>query len=325
MSSRKRTKKETPKKKCNTCGRDRAYTFYFKVDSHLFPDGMINTCRDCVRESVDVDDLEQVISFLRQIDKPFIDSYWNEALQTNRHPLGEYIRKINSLQQLKGKTFDDSKGIGIGTSSDVLSSQAPDTVKSEQGKEIEYSDSFITKWGIGYKKHEYLKMEKFYQDMSDTHDIQTPIHRDMLIQLAKLAVKRDRYIEQDNMNDYEKANRAFEATMKSAGFRPVDRKGGDEQAGIRTFSQIWEEVERRGFRKPPKLEFDEDIIDGQIIALANYYHRLIGRQIVQEIPDEIKEEMDEFFKDDLTPVDINDEEYEDLDFSFDDEDDGNTV
>lgn len=305
---------EVLKKKCSVCERERLSTYFYKVDNHqLFPDGMLNTCRDCVRDSIDTDDLEQVISFLRQIDKPFDATYWNEALNNKRgnHPLGEYIRKINSLSQMKGKTFEDSKGVsGLGTSNEVITNKSPDVVKTEQGKPIEYSDDFITKWGIGYKKHEYLRMEKFYQDMDDTHEISTPIHKDMLIQLAKLSVRRDRYLENDNMMDYDRASKSFKSMMESSGFTPADRKTGDEQTGIRTFSQIWEEVEKRGFRKPPKLDFDEDVIDGQIIALANYYHRLIGKQILQEIPEEIKQEMDEFFKDDLTPVDIE-EDYAD--------------
>lgn len=313
MSKKRTSGKEIPKKKCSTCGKSRAYSFFYKVDSHqLFPDGMINTCSNCVRESVDINDLEQVISFLRQIDKPFIDSYWKEALQSKRYPLGEYVRKINSLQQMKGKTFDDSQGVGMGTSEDIAVSNIPDVIESEQGEMIEYSDDFITKWGIGYKKNEYLKMEKFFQDMKDSYEIVTPIHRDMLVQLAKLSIRRDRYLEQDNMGDYDKANKAFEKTMESAGFRPVDRKGGDEEVGIRTFSQMWEEVERRGFRKPPPVEYKEDIIDAQITALANYYHRLVGKEILHSIPEEIKQEMDEFFEDDLTPDDIDDDYNNDL-------------
>lgn len=299
--------KET-RKKCNTCGKNKDFRFYFKVDSHqLFPDGMINTCRDCVRESVDVDNIEEVISFLRQIDKPFIESYWNESLQTNRHPLGEYMRKMNSLQQMKGKTFEDSKGLGLGRAADITVGNIPDNIEAESGQVIEYSDNLITKWGIGYKKDEYLRMEKFYQDMKSSHDIRTPIHKDILVQLSKLTIVRNRYLEQGNMNDYDKASKAFEAMMKSAGFRPVDRKGTDEETGLRTFSQIWEEVEKRGFRKPPPIELDRDIVDAQITALANYYHRIIGKQILSEIPDDVKSEIDEFFEDDLTPVDLDDE------------------
>jgi hypothetical protein len=321
-NTRKRKNNPTPKKKCQgECGKERAYSYFFKVDSPMFPDGMINICRDCVRETVDVDDIEQVVSFLRQIDKPFIQEYWDSALETNRHPLGEYIRKVNSLHQVKSKDFDDSKGIGIGKSNDVVVANVPDTVESEQGKTIEYSNDFVTKWGIGYKKHEYLAMEKFYQDMKDTHEIHTPIHKSMLKKLSKLSIKMDRYLESDNMGDFEKANRQFEASMKSAGFRPVDRQGLDDATGMKTFSQIFEEVEKKGFRKPPPPEFNEDIVDSMIISLANYYHRLVGKQILTEIPEELKQEMEDFFTDDLTPVDIDDEEYEELDFSLEEEED----
>jgi hypothetical protein len=91
---------------------------------------------------------------------------------------------------------------------------------------------------------------------------------------------------------------------KNAGFRPVDRQGIDGATGIKSFAQIWEEVEKKGFRKPPKPVFDEDIVDAMIVSLANYYNRLVGKQILAELPDEMKQELDEFYEDDLTPVDI---------------------
>lgn len=310
-------KTPVPKKHCSSCKKDKAVTFFFKCDSPMFPDGMINICRDCVRSQVDVDDMEQVISFLRQIDKPFIESYWNEALNSKNHPLGEYVRKVNSLSHVKNKTFDDTKGSNaIGRASDVLQVSTPEIIKSEKGKDIEYTSDFIVKWGTGYKKHEYLKMEKFYIDMKDTHEINTPIHKNMLIQLAKLAIRSDRYLEADNMSDFDKANKNFEVTMKSAGFRPVDRQGLDDATGIRSFSQIWEEVEKRGWRKPPPVVFLEDDVDAMIVSLLNYYHRLVGKQILTDIPDDVKDELDNFFEDDLTPVDIDEDAYEELDFSI---------
>lgn len=321
LKPRKRKPQTTEKKKCSACTKEKPYSKFFKVNSPMFPDGMINICSDCARKNVDVEDMEQVISFLRQIDKPFIQEYWDTAIAGDRHPLGEYVRKVNSLSQVKNKGFDDSRGSGnIGKVSDIMASKLPDSIVTDRGKTIEYTEDFMTKWGIGYKKYEYLKMEKFYQDMKDTHEIHTPIHKDMLVQLAKLAIKRDRYLENDNMGDYEKANKAFETTMKSAGFRPVDRQGLDDATGMKSFSQIFEEVEKRGFRKPPPPVFDEDIVDAMIVSLANYYNRLVGNHILSQIPEDIKEELDAFFEDDLTPVDLNDEEYEELDFSLGDED-----
>jgi hypothetical protein len=324
MSTRKRNTTPTPKKKCQgACGKEKAHTFFFKVDSPLFPDGMINVCRDCVRDSVNVDDVEQVIGFLRQIDKPFYQDEWNKALEgrDKKHPIGAYLGKINSLSQYKGKTFNNSDGVnGVGKV-DLSSVNSPETLEAVNGKVIEYTDDLVTKWGIGYSKLEYLQMEKFFQDMKSTHEIHTPTHIDMLTQLAYLSVDRNRLRQERDWNNYNKISKTYEDMMKSAGFRPVDRQGIDDATGMKSFSQIFEEVEKKGFRKPPPPVFDEDIIDGMIVALANYYHRLVGKQILTEIPEEIKEEMDAFFEDDLTPVDINDEEYEELDFSLDEDED----
>lgn len=319
---RKRTTRTEPipKKKCQgNCGKDKSYTFFFKVDSPMFPDGMINICRDCVREAVNVEDMDSVIGFLRQIDKPFIQSYWDEALLTDRHPLGEYIRKVNSLSQMKGKNFDNSDGInGVGKI-DLQSAKSPDSIENVKGELIEYSDELVNKWGIGYKKPEYLKMEKFYQDMRLTHEIHTPVHVNKLKELAYLQIEQERLRQERDMPNYTKLAKTIDDMEKSAGFRPVDRQGIDGATGIKSFSQVYEEVEKKGFRKPPKVIFNEDMVDGIIISLGNYYHRIVGKQILSEIPDEIKNELDAFYEVSETPVEINDEEYENLDFSLDDE------
>lgn len=326
MSTRKRNNAPTPKKTCqgknHKGNRERAVTFFFKVDSPLFPDGRIDICRDCVRSEIDIDNVEEVIGFLRQIDKPFYQDEWEKALRDRdkKHPIGAYLGKINSLQQYKGKTFDNSDGIdGVGKV-DLSSINAQDYIETDTGKIITYSDELVDKWDTGYNKKEYLQLEKFYQDMRATHEIHTPTHIDMLKQLAYLSVDRDKLRRERDWNNYNKISKTYEDMMKSAGFRPVDRKGIDDATGMRSFAHVWEEVEKRGFRKPPKSTFDEDIIDGIIVALANYYHRLIGKEILTEIPEEIKEEMEEFYTDDLTPEEINDEEYDDLDFSINDGD-----
>lgn len=324
MSSAKRrstTPLAKPKKKCQgECKKERLHTFFFKVDSKMFPDGMLNVCRDCIRKEIDVNDIEEVIGFLQQMDKPFVENIWNESVQSGKHPLGEYIRKINSLPQYKGKNYNNSDGM-VGKSIDLQSSKMQDGIETQKGKLIEYSDDLTNKWGIGYKKHEYLQMEKFYVDMKETHEINTSIHIDQLKQLSYLSVERDRLRQAGDWNNYTKLSKTIEDMTKSAGFRPVDRQGLDDATGVKSFSQIFEEVEKRGFRKPPALTFDEDIVDAMIISLANYYNRLVGKQILSELPEDIKQELDEFYELDENPVDLNDEEYEDMDFSLEDEED----
>jgi len=316
-------KKEQPnKKKCQGhCQRTRNVSFFYKVDSPLFPDGTINICRDCVRDSINVDDINEVIGFLRQIDKPFKKKEWDKALSSRdkRHPIGSYLQKLG-LKQYDGMTFQDSDGFNGAGKIDLSSAKEPDSIENANGELIIYSDDLVNKWGTGYQKYEYLKMEKFYQDMRMTHDIHTPVHIQKLTELAHLTVMQERLRREGKINEYSKLAGTIDTIEKSAGFRPVDRQGVDDATGMRTLSQIWEEVEKRGWRKPPPIVYNEDIIDGMIISIANYYHRIVGKEILKDVPDDIKEELQEFFEDDLTPVDIDDEEYENIDFSSDDED-----
>lgn len=325
MSRTKKNNTPTPKKTCqgehHQGNRERSYTYFYKVDSPMFPDGMLNICRDCIRSEVDIDDVQAVISFLRQIDKPFLKDEWDKAMSTRskKHPIGAYMQKL-SLPQYKDKTFNNSDGVdGVGKV-DLSSINAPEFIERNDGKIIYYSDDLVNKWGTGYNKIELLQMEKYFQDTKSTHEINTPTHVDTLTQLAYLTVDRNRLRQKGDWTNYTKLSTTIENMQKSAGFRPVDRQGVDDATGIKTFSQIFEKVEKDGFRKPPPPVFDEDIVDAMIVSLANYYNRLVGKQILTEIPEEMKEELQEFFEDDLTPVDINDEEYEDLDFSLDEND-----
>ncbi|UUV46689.1 terminase small subunit [Bacillus phage vB_BanS-Thrax4] len=290
MSTRKK-KEPTPKKQCSSCGKDKATTFFFKVDSPLFPDGMINTCRDCVRAQVDVNDMEQVISFLRQIDKPFDQKYWDEATKSKNHPLGEYIRKINSLNQVKNKSFDDSQVVGIGTSLDVQASQLSEKIEREDGEIIEYSDSLVSRWGIGYQKHEYLRLEKYYQDMMMSYEVKETNHKHMLKQLAKLSVEADNALARKDFTQYGKINKEYDILLKSAGMRPVDKKSGSEATGLFSFSQVWAEIEKEGFIPPKLVKFKKDDIDYMLMYYQQFVERLVDKPVTTEPDTEWRDEV----------------------------------
>lgn len=318
------TRRNTPtteKKLCQgECHKERALSYFYKVKSPMFPDGHINICRDCVKSSINVDELEEVIGFLRQIDKPYIKKLWDMAYanRDKSSPVGTYLKNL-SLGQYDGKTFLNSDGVdGIGKV-DVSSINTPDSVENVKGEKIIYSDALVDFWSIGYKKNEYLDLEKFYQDMRLTHEIHTPVHINKLKELAYLNIELKRLRQERDIVNYTKLAKTIDDMEKSAGFRPVDRQGVDDATGIRNFSQVFEEVEKKGFRKPPKLVFDEDVIDGIVVSLANYYHRLVGKQILTEVPEDVKVELEEFYEEDLNPVEINNEEYDNLDFTVEED------
>jgi len=291
---------------CSRCGKSKSIKSYFKIANPLMPDSRIAVCSDCVHETVDEQNINEVIEFLRLTNKPFIKDEWDKCLAKPSRTIGEYMRIINSIVTYKDLTFANSDNLGSGNDSDIANSSIKE-LESETGKVIRYTSDLVAKWGGGFKEFEYLKMEKYYQDMMDTNEIITPVQKDLLKNLAKMTVKRDAYIAEDDTVKYGAISRTYETTLQSAGFRPIDRRGADDERGLRSFSQIFEEVEKRGFVKPltpeekdKKLEegsrfYKEDMIDKMLTSILNYYHRLIGKEILSSAPDETMDEL-EFFE-----------------------------
>lgn len=293
---------------CSRCKKSKSIKAYFKIANPLLPDSRISVCSDCIHETIDEQNINEVIEFLRLTNKPYIKEEWDKSLAKAGRTIGEYMRIINSLNAYKDFTFANSDNLGNnGNDSSIINASVKE-LETESGKRIYYSSDLISKWGGGFKEFEYLKMEKYYQDMMDTNEIITPVQKDMLQNLAKMIIKRDGYIAEDNITEYSKVSRTYDDMLKSAGFRPIDRRGVDDERGLRSFSQIFEEVEKRGFIKPlspeeadRKLElgaqyYKEDMIDTMLKSILNYYHRLIGKEILSATPEDMMGELSEFFE-----------------------------
>lgn len=287
-------KQPAPKKRCqgDECGKERSYAYFYKVDSPMFPDGMLNICRDCVREQVDVDEIDSVIAFLRQINKPFLKAEWEKALSTRskRHPIGSYMQKL-SLPFYKTKDFSDSDGIESVANVDLHVITARDEIETEAGEIITFDESLISRWGLGYKQYEYLRLEKFYQDMMDTYEVITANHKQTLVQLAKLTLEMDELLGKKDYTNYSKVSKAYDEMEKSAGFRPVDKKNGAEATGIYSFSQVWAEIEKEGFIPPELIEYEKDDIDYMLLYYIQFTQRLTGQSVSVEPPKEWRKEV----------------------------------
>lgn len=284
-------KEEIPKRKCGECGKLKAHNFFYKVDSPHFPDGMINICNTCVREQVDINDMESVVSFLRQIDKPFIKSYWDKSLEGKNYPLGTYIAKMNSLQQNKGKNFDNTNLSGIGTTNDVKAENLPDSIITEEGDVIVFTDSLISKWGVGYKKHEYLQLEKFYEDMTASYEVNNANHKQMLMKIAKISVEMDTLLAIKEYASFKNLSVTYKDLIEQAGFAPKNKKNGAEATGLSSFSQVWAEIEKEGFIQPKMIDYPKDDIDYMLMYYIQFAQRFSGREVMSTPPENWRDEV----------------------------------
>lgn len=142
----------------------------------------------------------------------------------------------------------------------------------------------VNYWGENYSEKQLIDLQKFYDDMKLTHTIVTPQHVKALKLLCKMQLKLDIFLEKDDMSSFSKLHPQYQSLLQSSGLRPIDKIGGDEATGMRSFSHIYEEVEKNGYIKPKKYNPPQDILDHSIMYLMNGTKKLVGQQILTEPP-----------------------------------------
>jgi hypothetical protein len=293
------------KKKCNgKCGRSISPLQFYNTNSPLFSDGKVPFCKNCLKEMMPEDDLDAVKTVLRQIDKPFLIEVWKKAQASKNNTIGEYFRPINSLHQYRYLTWENSIFYDEDNSiveneiakanSETSESMDIEEVETEHGI-IKVTKEMKSKWG-NYPNRDILEMEKLYVEMERANDISTPQHKRQLFFYCKLTVLMDKALEEGDFAGYEKLSRQFDTLTKSSGFRPIDKK--DTSNGIRTFSQIYEEVEKDGFIEPFPIMERQDIVDRTIQYLLNYQLKLLNQEQLHTPPQDIPQlKEDEEIKD----------------------------
>lgn len=247
---------------------------FYKSYSKWHGDGRLPYCKSCLKENLNENDINSVREIMRVIDRPYFHEMWEKAKESKDDTLGKYLKDI--ALNFKEETYDHSDFIN----------NANVHVYEEHLKENEISDDLTLKWGSGYTPLEIQQLEKFYDDMIRANDISTPQHKAQLELLCKVYLEQNKALAEKRFNDFKKLNIQYNQILRDSGFRPIDRQGGGESVGIRTFSQIWEEIERDGFIKPAPIEENQDIVDKTIMYMANYTRKLLNMQSLDSPPDD---------------------------------------
>jgi hypothetical protein len=275
------------KKVCNECKRSISPLQFYNSNSSLFSDGKVPFCKSCLKKMMPEDDIDAVKKILRQIDKPFLIEIWKTAEASTNNTIGEYFRAINSLHQYRDLTWEDSihydndnsiveneikKASEEGTQ-DVLDIQELET---DQGV-IKVTKELKSKWG-NYSNRDIIEMERLFKEMERANDISSPQHKKDLHFYCKLSTLADKALDEGDFSGYEKLSRQLDLLKKSAGFRPIDRLSGSESSGIKSFSQVYETIEKDGFIEPYPIQERQDIVDRTIMYMLNYQLKLHNKE-----------------------------------------------
>lgn len=268
---------------CVGCGKTHPRGDFYVSYSPNHANGTLFYCKDFIKnESYEKDsskvNIEKFQDMLRQLDLPFIYSAYSSSLENNSNdPVGEYFRLMNSLRHNRGLKWNDSS---FEAKSEVDS-------KGTKSKGVRVTKDMASRWGEvdeNYSAKEIVDLETFYIDMHNTHTIVTPQHEKALILICKLQLKLDQALENSDMNAFSKMHKEYQSLLQSSGLRPIDKVGGAEASGMRSFSQIFEEIEKDGFIVPAPIEEKQDIVDRTIQYIMNYTLKLLNQQALVEPP-----------------------------------------
>lgn len=281
------------RKDCKGCGKSKLKNDFYTSTSIMF-DGHVPLCKKCLKEMIDENNIESVKVTMQRIDKPFIAKVWKSAEESENETVGTYFKNINSLPQYKNATWADSDFEGENQTEiykhkfDDIENM--DEITTDDGV-IKLTKDIAMKFGAGYTNREYLSMEKFYRDMTYSHDINTPQLKKQLVYLCKLQVWMDRALETGNDSAFKNYNDRYEKILHSSALRPIDRKSASEASGLASFSQLFEQVERNGYVEPKPIEERMDLVDVAILVHLNYVRQLIGHDKLAELPNDVSEEV----------------------------------
>ena len=291
-----------PKKyRCKECTKEYGEYNFYKGKSAFYNEGgttVIPICKQCVDDMIDYDDLDTVFAFLRRIDKPFISKLWMKDEMT----IGKYLAKLN-MRQYNNLNYGDSdchnadeyivlynqqrfnivETLGEVIDSSIDSSMTRETMT--RGQEL------IARWGDKYTDAEYFQLEDYYQKTCAVNEVNTVAMEANVIMISKMYVRMNQLLQKEEYGDFQKVAQIYNKMVDDTGLKPKDSKSSAENAGLMSFSQVWENCEREGWIPPKKVEVPYDVIDVEMTAYLNFILRLTNRQTVEHIPEDVKEDM----------------------------------
>ena len=274
-----RLKKEEqikPKIKCQgKCGRELAETNYYQSKSPFFPNGKVNICKKCLKDMVDLKDINTVYSVMQMLDIPFYYDIWEKCLESD-NPLGGYIRQANSgINQFSGARWKDSIFNSNGSNIEK------DYIKEKNKNKYEINnitfEELENKWGFGYSEEEYFYFEKKYRKLIDSYGEKTSLHTEALLTYIRFRVKEEIATAQGDATSASKWGSLAENASKNAKITVQQLSKSDISGGVDLMPQLFEAVEDKLGIIPtlPYLkEQPYDDADLIIWAILNYSQRV---------------------------------------------------
>lgn len=170
------------------------------------------------------------------------------------------------------------------------------------------------KWGKSYRQHEWVYLEKLYNDMITSYDIQQAGHIDTLKMLCKTSLKCNQLVDLGDVEGFQKMSKVYDMLMRSGNFTANQNKI-DSGDFVDSIGELVELCEKEGFIPRYYIEKPNDRVDETLQDLKQYTYSLVTEEmnLGNLIEGALKEMQKEEEKEEDLDYDIEEMSLEDLD------------
>lgn len=151
---------------------------------------------------------------------------------------------------------------------------APTMSAAELGLTDEDILYLSVKWGKLYKPEEWVYLEKLYNDMMESYDIQTAGHIDTLKMICKTSLKCNQLVDLGDVEGFQKMSKVYNDLMKSGNFTAAQNKI-DKGEYVDSISELVSICESQGFIPRYYTDGPQDKVDRVLQDMQSYTYRLI--------------------------------------------------
>lgn len=180
---------------------------------------------------------------------------------------------------------------GVGANQFPEANFMPEEEMTDLGAELTEDDKLYLamKWGRLYKPSEWVLLEKDYNEMLNSFDIQDADTMNTLILICKTNLKMNQAIDMGDLDGFQKLSRVSESLRKSAKFTAAQNK---EQKNdfVDSVGELVAMCEREGFIPRYATDIPQDKVDLTLKDMNNYIYKLVTQDLGfgQQIEDSLK-------------------------------------
>ena len=145
------------------------------------------------------------------------------------------------------------------------------------------------KWGRLYKPQEWVEMERTYNEMTESFDIQDADTVNTLILICKTNLKMNQALDTGDLDGYQKLSRVSDSLRKSAKFTAAQNKENKNDF-VDSVGELVALCEKEGFIPRYATDIPQDKVDLTLKDMNDYLHKLVTQDLGfgQQIEDALK-------------------------------------